>query len=159
MFYFFPFHCLWDKLLSASYCQLLNSFYWHKTRKVLWKVSVYQLTSSLDSSEKAQRTMHLKDCALPRDWRYGFSLFFCFSFIRPFHMNVYTSCISPYFSKARNKTRNSTSINCPWEWLFPKKYWEGICLYSRHTNELQTVWLLWFILKIAVGSGPWLISP
>lgn len=109
--------------------------------------------------KKPRGPCSLKTVPSPETDVMGFLFLFCFSFIRPFHMNVYTSCISSYFSKARSKTRNSTSINCPWERLFPKKYWEGICLHSRHTNELQTVWLLWFILKIAVGSGPWLISP
>lgn len=33
-----------------------------------WRMSLYQLTSSLNSSEKSQRSMCFKNCALPRDW-------------------------------------------------------------------------------------------
>lgn len=75
-------------IFGTNYFQLHAANYWivftgigPEKRYENWRMLVYQLASSFNSSEKPQRWMCLKDCALPGDWHivlwvFPFSLFF-----------------------------------------------------------------------------------
>lgn len=80
--YIFLFHCLRNSLLSAACCQLLNNFYGIALERWCenWRISGYELTSSLESSEKQpQRSMCLKERpSLPQGLPYCVGFFWAF---------------------------------------------------------------------------------